>query len=757
MAIGGGVTVVITGQDDTSRVLDQIEERMRRASIPAADLGRKLGDGMEHAVPKVAAASGAIRELEGSIPIRAVERFLTDVLGLGDALQAAFPVVGGIAFGAILLENIQKVRELAKDAQEAGKKGAEAFAEWHDKNQVAITDLLLTSSKLNDEIDKLSGHPNNGLATALLEAKKAADELLQSLNADRKEMDALLREHSVSTLQSIFTGVAATGKQEEEIRADGEKLAGAVRTANAAYDKALDEAGNDKAKIEAATAIRNNAVKKAFQDQINLYVTEAGRLRKEQSDSIVASDRLAANGLNPAAALARRIDNSGRIANVEGAAQILRDRMRVESIDETIAGQRTTLGQLKGNKDSADAARKQEELRRKMQEAQAKMDESLRKLQQAAADESLRQAKAESDEELAQLDAGHKLKLVSDEDYYRQKLAIEERYNGTQLGAANIRRAALNSQIEGLQGQTFSGPDAGAKLLERDAKINDLMAERQKIAGQIATIEGDSAKKRIDTETQILESHRRDAEEQYSRASTLLDAGRSNVAFRQRRGLISADDARLQGQAIDAQQADELQKVVDAYQKIADTSEAGTAADAVAKIAQLKEQILELRNPIDESAEALRTGFDNAFEGLFENIDQGQKAFENFAKSIQRSITQQVYKELIQPQIDGILRQSSSGLSGALKPQTKLPSGVDLSSVVRPFVPGTLGNSVGDVLGDKGTTSHITIVLQQDVTGATKVADVFQDGNNRDKIIATIADDYSSGGILRQILGGHGL
>jgi chorismate mutase len=753
---GGGVTVVVVGQDDTSKVFDQIEDRMRRAAVPAADLGKKLGDGMGHAVPQVAAASAAIRLFEGQIPIRAVERLITMVPGLGAALQVAFPVVGGIVFGEMVLENINKLRQMQKEALTAGQRSAEAFAQLHDKMQVTITDLELTSSKLQDEIDKLSGHPNNGLATALLEAKKAADQLLTSLNEDRKELEALLKEHSVGILQSIFTGVAATGKQELEIKADGEKLAGAVRTANAAYEKALTEAGGDASKIEAATTARNQSVKKSFQDQINLYVAEAARLRKEERDSKTASDRMAATGLNPAAALARRVDNSARIANVEGVAQQLRDRLQSEVLDERISGQRVTVGALKGNKEGDEVARKAEELRRQRQEADAKFAESMVKLQQAGADESLRQARGRTDQEMAVLDASHKMKLVSDEEYYRQRLAIEERYDGTQLGAANVRRAAINTQIGGLEGQTFSGPDAAAKRVERDAKVNDLMAERLKIAGQIATIEADSAKKRIDAEAQILESHRRDAEDNYSRASTVLDAGRNNVAFRQRRGLISAGDARTQNQAIDAQQADELQRVVDAYQQLADISDDDTAASANAKIAQLKEQILELRNPIDESTEALRTGFDNAFEGLFENVDQGTKSIENFAKSIQRTLTQQVYKELIQPQIDGVLRQAAGSVSGAIRPQGKLPSGVDLSSVVRPVVPSGAAGILGDLTGDKGTTSHITIVLQQDATGAAKVADVFADGNNRDHIIATVADNIGSGGILRQLLG-HGL
>lgn len=48
-------------------------------------------------VTEIQATSGALRVLEGSGGIRAAERFLTMIPGLGAALQFAFPVIGAIA------------------------------------------------------------------------------------------------------------------------------------------------------------------------------------------------------------------------------------------------------------------------------------------------------------------------------------------------------------------------------------------------------------------------------------------------------------------------------------------------------------------------------------------------------------------------------------------------------------------------------------------------------------------------------------
>lgn len=44
--------------------------------------------------------------------IRAVERFLTTTLGMGDALQKIFPVVGAIAFAGALVEAGKKIYDL---------------------------------------------------------------------------------------------------------------------------------------------------------------------------------------------------------------------------------------------------------------------------------------------------------------------------------------------------------------------------------------------------------------------------------------------------------------------------------------------------------------------------------------------------------------------------------------------------------------------------------------------------------------------
>jgi hypothetical protein len=55
-------------------------------------------------VSSMQAASASIREMNGNFAnnTRAVERFITTIPGVGNVLKAAFPIVGGLAFGAMI-------------------------------------------------------------------------------------------------------------------------------------------------------------------------------------------------------------------------------------------------------------------------------------------------------------------------------------------------------------------------------------------------------------------------------------------------------------------------------------------------------------------------------------------------------------------------------------------------------------------------------------------------------------------------------
>jgi hypothetical protein len=61
---------------------------------------RKIGDTLQsHTVPQMVAASAALRGLDGSMNIRAAERFLTQFQGINTVLQGTFQIFGALALG----------------------------------------------------------------------------------------------------------------------------------------------------------------------------------------------------------------------------------------------------------------------------------------------------------------------------------------------------------------------------------------------------------------------------------------------------------------------------------------------------------------------------------------------------------------------------------------------------------------------------------------------------------------------------------
>ena len=89
---------------------------------------RQAGAAAHGTVSEVAAASAAIRGLEGNFgtSVRAGERFLVTTLKLGPILQAAFPVFGALAMIGILDQLVEHVNHVAKAFRDMGHDATEA-------------------------------------------------------------------------------------------------------------------------------------------------------------------------------------------------------------------------------------------------------------------------------------------------------------------------------------------------------------------------------------------------------------------------------------------------------------------------------------------------------------------------------------------------------------------------------------------------------------------------------------------------------
>lgn len=207
----------VVALEKRGRALDQMITKQSRTF---SSLRRQLeptpaepSGGGHGRVPDQAAASATARLVEGQVSIRAAERFLTNVLHLGPALQAIFPLVGGLAFLDLLgglVDRAERLYETFKKLQEAPARINQEFGELNQTLLVGNDQLRVSNDRLENEIAKLEGKPQNGLKLALDEAAAAADNLAQSLGHDIDQLQKLLEQEQIGALKGFFTGNAPT-------------------------------------------------------------------------------------------------------------------------------------------------------------------------------------------------------------------------------------------------------------------------------------------------------------------------------------------------------------------------------------------------------------------------------------------------------------------------------------------------------------------------------------------------------------------
>ena len=110
------------------------------AAATAATSIRSVGTAAADSVPKVIAASAALRGIDGAMNIRAAERFISTISGLGPILQAAFPLFGIVALSEYLVV--------------AGDKVVELYEKWNPVNQAEKISLQ-TLKDSGKELEKL--------------------------------------------------------------------------------------------------------------------------------------------------------------------------------------------------------------------------------------------------------------------------------------------------------------------------------------------------------------------------------------------------------------------------------------------------------------------------------------------------------------------------------------------------------------------------------------------------------------------------
>lgn len=147
---------------------------LSRSADGAAENVGKLTRAMEGSIPKTAAASAAIRVMEGNLGnnVRAAERFIGTIPGLSGLLQTAFPALGAIALLGVVGELIGRFSKFAGEAHELSE---ELGIGWMD-----------------GAIGQLSG---------LKEAAQQADDVILNLARDSDALKAHGREMEIDVIR----------------------------------------------------------------------------------------------------------------------------------------------------------------------------------------------------------------------------------------------------------------------------------------------------------------------------------------------------------------------------------------------------------------------------------------------------------------------------------------------------------------------------------------------------------------------------
>jgi hypothetical protein len=240
-------------------------EDLHRANGDVVKFGKGLNDAGHGGVTGVQAVSGALRVMEGGLTnnLRAAERFVANVLGFGPALQAIFPLVGGAAFGGLLIKLTEESYNFYKQIRDAGDAARGAFRELNAPLKLTNDELQVANDRLGNEIAKLEGKHENTLKLALDEARASADKLAESLDKDLSSMNKLLDEQNVSFWRQLL-GEGKTKDIKEEI--GGLSNFGGFRQTIAD----ITDAGN--AKIREATSLKE---KDAARLELNTRLTAA--------------------------------------------------------------------------------------------------------------------------------------------------------------------------------------------------------------------------------------------------------------------------------------------------------------------------------------------------------------------------------------------------------------------------------------------------------------------------------------------------
>ena len=249
----------------------------------------------EHSVPAMAAASGAVRLLEGNFNnnIRAAERFLSTSLGLGPVLATMFPVVGAIALGAAVVRVGGELIDFGRHAQDlADRLGTNWLTGAIDQLTGVgkeIADLDALTLKWDQDIDTTISKMKSGALADIAQAQGPAVaggfevSGLQTRLSGNERMLTGLRElltvqQRVGTIAGVGQGPIKPGEFERD-----QVIRDQARRAGVSTDPLIARAQSEQTKVKIEAFTREN---EQLRQEITEKVTEASKQQGSSGDRV---------------------------------------------------------------------------------------------------------------------------------------------------------------------------------------------------------------------------------------------------------------------------------------------------------------------------------------------------------------------------------------------------------------------------------------------------------------------------------------
>lgn len=336
MGTVGSVTVAVKA-DSTQLRADMVKNQalVKQFAQTAQAAGQTASQGLQ------AAASGGVILSEGLGSATVAATGLATAMGMVKAaLLAAFPIAGAFA----MLEVLEKIAD-NKFAQAATNIG-DGFRSMNVAAETSIDTLKLSTAKMQEQIDLLSGKRPNTLAEDLANASLAADKLASSLDADNRKIKELLEQQRVGAVAGMFTNRAGTADVEGSINSFDADIAHLSFIYQRAVRMQSPDADKD---LGALDAKRRDAA-------------------KWQSDQLEQRSRLQAEGVGP--------NQDANVKALTGFGDVLTDQSDMEADEKQ---NKATASKLKGMEDDKRYKAEQDAAARKALEAQNKARTELLK------------------------------------------------------------------------------------------------------------------------------------------------------------------------------------------------------------------------------------------------------------------------------------------------------------------------------------------------------------------------------------------